>query len=220
MRLDREEALRYLGYGGAAPDPRTKELLESCAEEIESLSTIRVAHRVYPDLTVEGDAVRFGGVSFQSRDLARTLSGCTGAVVLCATLGAQADRIRARASRTDLARATVLDAAQSAYIEQVCDRFCASFRESGEAGGMSMTARYSPGYGDFPISCQPMLLALADATRRIGLTCGETFMLMPQKSVTAVIGLTAGEPRCGEGGEDRCRTCENRFTCRYGRRSL
>ena len=215
MQLDRAQALRYLGYGTAKPDARTAALLEDCAGEIEALSTIRTVHRVYSDIRVTETAVLIGGVAFQSRDLAGTLSGCRRAVILCATLGAGADRLRLRCSSTDLAKAAVMDAAQSAYIEQVCDRFCETFRESAEAEGLNLTARYSPGYGDLSIRYQPQLLALADAPRRIGLTCSDSCMLLPQKSVTAVIGLTAGEPHCG----DRCRSCENYAVCRYRRQS-
>jgi len=213
MQLDRTQALRYLGYGKNEPDARTAALLGECAAEIEALSTIRTIHRVYPDLCVTADTVSIGGVVFGSRDLAKTLAGCGRAVILCATLGAEADRLRLRCSSTDLAKAAVMDAAQSAYIEQVCDRFCETFRESFEAAGLNLTARYSPGYGDLSIRYQPQLLALADAPRRIGLICSDSCMLLPQKSVTAVIGLTAGEPHCG----DRCKSCENYAVCRYRR---
>jgi len=213
MQLDRAQALRYLGYGAAAPDARTDALLDECERELKTLSTARTVHRVYSDVYITEESSTIGGVIFRSRDLAGTLAGCSRAVILCATLGSQADRMRLRCGQTDLSKAAVMDAAQSACIEQICDRFCERFRGSDEADGLSLTARYSPGYGDFLITDQPKLLALADATRRIGLTCSDSYMLLPQKSVTAVIGLTAGEPRCG----DRCSACENYATCRYRR---
>jgi len=214
MQLDRAETLRYLGYGTHAPDERTDALIAECAKELEALPTVRHVERSFSDLVWSPEGVSVGGASFASRRLAETLSGCGQAVVLCATLGAAADRLRMRYIRTDLTKAAVMDAAQSAYIEQVCDAVCADLRQRYAPQGLSPTPRFSPGYGDFALSEQPMLLALANAPRRIGLTCSETFLLTPQKSVTAIIGLTRGTPTCG--GE-RCAVCEHRELCRFRR---
>jgi len=215
MQLDRAEALRYLGYGTHAPDERTDALLSDCARELEGLSTVRHTARRYADFAWDENGVSIGGARFESRQLAAALAGCEQAIAFCATLGAAADLLRMRYLQTDLTKAAVMDAAQSAYIEQVCDEACAALRLRCAREGYALTPRFSPGYGDLPLSDQPMLLALANAPKQIGLTCSESFMLTPQKSVTAIIGLTRGEPACG--GE-RCAVCEGRETCRFRRR--
>ena len=54
---------------------------------------------------------------------------------------------------------------------------------------MSLTVRFSPGYGDLPMNIQPDLLELTNARRDLGLTVGSNYMLSPIKSVTAIAGI-------------------------------
>ena len=55
--------------------------------------------------------------------------------------------------------------------------------------GLVPTRRYSPGYGDLPLSVQPALLDALDAGRRLGVTLTESLLMVPMKSVTAVVGI-------------------------------
>jgi cobalamin-dependent methionine synthase I len=47
--------------------------------------------------------------------------------------------------------------------------------------------RFSPGYGDWTLDNQPQVLQLAEA-ERIGITLTESNIMIPRKSVSAVIG--------------------------------
>ena len=51
-----------------------------------------------------------------------------------------------------------------------------------------MRWRFSPGYGDWPIDQQPELIRLAKAGE-IGVSLSSSMMLIPRKSITAIIGL-------------------------------
>jgi cobalamin-dependent methionine synthase I len=51
-----------------------------------------------------------------------------------------------------------------------------------------MKWRFSPGYGDWPLEQQPELIRLAHADK-IGVSLSSSLMLMPRKSITAIIGL-------------------------------
>ena len=55
--------------------------------------------------------------------------------------------------------------------------------------GETLVARYSPGYGDFPLAAQGALVSLLDTPRKVGVSLTSTFLLTPSKSVTAVIGV-------------------------------
>jgi hypothetical protein len=50
------------------------------------------------------------------------------------------------------------------------------------------TTRYSPGYGDFPLSVQQEIVRILDSGRKIGLTVTDTKLLVPRKSITALMG--------------------------------
>ena len=61
--------------------------------------------------------------------------------------------------------------------------------------GYMMKWRFSPGYGDWPIQQQPEILELAKGSV-IGVSLTESLMLMPRKSITAIIGLYHPAPDC------------------------
>ena len=59
------------------------------------------------------------------------------------------------------------------------------------APGESLVTRYSPGYGDWPLDAQRELLALLDTPRAIGVSLTDSLLMVPSKSVSAVIGVKA-----------------------------
>lgn len=69
--------------------------------------------------------------------------------------------------------------------------------------------------GDFPLSVQKDLLGGLEAGKRLGITLTEGGLMMPSKSVTAVIGISPVKGFCRTEG---CEACEKK-DCPY-RRSL
>ena len=87
-----------------------------------------------------------------------------------------------------MAEAVILDGCGSALVEQGCD---AAEREiSSRFPELYLTDRFSPGYGDLPLSLQKDLCTALDAQRRLGIYVNESMLMTPQKSVTAIIGLS------------------------------
>jgi cobalamin-dependent methionine synthase I len=85
-----------------------------------------------------------------------------------------------------MAEAVILDSGASILAEQ-----CAGILEEiirTQMGGFA-TGRYSPGYGDFPIEMQGQLIKAVDGPKTIGLTTNESYILIPRKSITAIIGM-------------------------------
>ena len=71
-------------------------------------------------------------------------------------------------------------------IENVLDNLCEDI--GGQVEGY-LTDRFSPGYGDFPFAQQPELCRVLDLPRRIGVTLSPGGLMIPQKSVTALVGV-------------------------------
>ena len=109
-----------------------------------------------------------------------------------------------------MADAVLLDAAGSAAIEAVCDAFCADL--AAELAPWHLTGRFSPGYGDYPLEEQKAVFRLLDVTRRIGVNLTESGLMIPQKSVTALIGVS-DTPQ--ENRRSGCGDCLGRFACVY-----
>ena len=110
----------------------------------------------------------------------------------------------------DMARAAVMDFCGSAWAESVCDEAEAEIRS--RFPGKYCTDRFSPGYGDLPLNLQADFLRVLDAGRKLGITANESFLLLPCKSVTAIVGLS-DRP---QGAKIRgCAYCAMREECAY-----
>lgn len=185
-QLNIDEVLRYMGCPPDRADPATRALAEDCAAQVLQTVTPRWTYRVF-DLDFEEGGVRMGGLLLPGEDLRTHLKGCERAALFCATLGAGADALIRRAESGDMARALALDCAAAAAVEEVCDQI--ELELQALFPGCSFPFRYSPGYGDLPLTLQGDLLALLDAPRRVGLTASASNILLPRKSVTAILGV-------------------------------
>ena len=200
--ISRRDGLRYLGlsgsniagtaaYGkniGANDDigcdqvgaDKIAELISSCEKQISEAAMPGYVYKRFKASECP--------LPFEGQDIKEHLEGCEYVILTAATLGQEVDRLIRRTEVTDMARAFVLDGLASAASEQVCRTADLALHE--RTPGLYMTWRFSPGYGDFPLSVQRMLLSLLDAERRIGLCVSDSGILTPRKSITGVIGLT------------------------------
>jgi hypothetical protein len=209
MTLDRAEALRYLAI--ARPDASSLEALEPVAAALEEALTPRFTFAAFPVRhTPEGEALEGSGLVLPGKMARTMLRECSDAVLLLCTLGAGFEaRLRAASAR-DMAQAAMLDACGSAYVEAGCDG--AEQAVAARFPGKFLTDRFSPGYGDLPLSLQPALCAALDSRRRLGVTVTESLLMLPVKSVSAVIGL-ADKPQPAR--IRGCGFCSRRETCEY-----
>lgn len=189
MKADRKETLRYLGYHGQALDARTEKMIEEMAEELEQNSLPKSIYREY-DCKTEGNLVEIGPLIIKSSHLSRNLRGCEKAVVLAATIGRTADMMIKKYSVLNMAKAAVVQAAGAAAIESYIDEVENKIRKEAAERSLYLRPRFSPGYGDFSLDYQKDVFQLLECSKRIGLTLTEGNLMMPTKSVTAVIGLT------------------------------
>ncbi|HWR21915.1 MAG TPA: Vitamin B12 dependent methionine synthase activation subunit [Feifaniaceae bacterium] len=208
MEVNRAEALRYLGYKrGQAPDERTESVLNACIPALQAAATFHSAH-IRVSARAEGETVLLGPLKLMSRALARHMEGCEEAYLFAATLGAGVDRLMQTYTKADLPAAVVLQACAAALLESCCDEAQANL-ESALGPGLMLRPRFSPGYGDLSLDCQPDILRVLDAPKKIGLSCTQTNMLTPTKSITAVMGIKPGKRRaakhdCSACGMERC----------------
>ena len=204
------EALRYLGAGGE--DAALRSQVEEALQTLRARLHARRIWRVFPLRRQEGAfALEGAGLSLSGRSAETMLGGCHHAALLVCTLGAEMDGLLLQAQRRDMARAVVLDACANALVEEACDQVEQEL--AARCAPWYLTDRFSPGYGDLPLTLQPALLAAVDATRRVGVHLTPSLLLTPQKSVTAVIGLAdTPQPARVRG----CAHCALRGNCAFG----
>ena len=168
-----------------------------------------------PDGSLAGTQFRPDG-----QDVPALLKDCSQVILMAVTLGSETERLLRTAQARSMGEAVILDAAAGAAVENVCDNLCRDLEA--QFSPRFLTDRFSPGYGDFPFSQQRAFFDLLDITRRIGdllditrrigVSLTESGLMLPQKSVTALMGL-ADTPQ--EHRHRGCASCRLFATCSF-----
>lgn len=233
LPFDKKEALRYFGCGGNGAVPAGMDaLFEECAREALAACVYRVCYAEF-DMKIEGETVDLGFTKTISRSLCRNLEGCGKVIAFAATVGMGLDRLISRYSSLSPVRGYAFQAIGAERIETLCDAFNQEISREYAAIGLYDRPRFSCGYGDFSIEAQPDFFRALDCTRKIGVTLGDSLLMTPSKSVTAVIGLSEtprkkntdyyyGGENQDEGqteerhAQDKCKNC-SAADCRFRR---
>lgn len=195
--VSRQDWLKALGAEGKADDSlmdRLKEAERLLLEAARPKAVYRIMDR---------DDVKTEGFSLEKH-----LEGCHKVAVMALTLGIGVDNLIRKMQVTDMAEAVILDSGASVLVESLCDKFEGIIKENISEYA---TARFSPGYGDSPLSMQKSVIAYVDGQRKIGLNVTSGNLMIPRKSVTALIGL-ADHPVAGRLAT--CGECVLKSKCR------
>lgn len=213
LRVEQKELYRYLGYGNKEPDAEIRALAEDCLKELAGAVRPRFFSREFPLRLLPDQTVDVSCFAVRSQNLWRNLQGCEKVILFAATLGTGVDLLLRRYSRLSMSRALVLQAAGTAAIEAFCDEENERLKDEYEEQGYYLRPRFSPGYGDVPLSIQRDLLGILEAEKRVGITLTDSLIMIPSKSVTAVIGAGKEPAGCILKG---CESCEKK-DCRFRR---
>jgi hypothetical protein len=131
-----------------------------------------------------------GGLTFTSKKLSAFLHYCRETVFMAATAGsAIMGAIKEKTRQDDLAAAVVYDATASemtdAGLDWIMDYLNQHLRREGKA---LLPRRFSAGYADFNLENQRAIYDMLQMGK-IGVTINPNFILLPEKSVTAISGI-------------------------------
>lgn len=219
MFIDKKEVLRYLRYRGHDADSATDAVIDECISICDGAAKSLFVYSYFDisrsdgGITVEGTNIVLTG-----KNIARHLDGCSCCAVMAATIGINIDNLIRRFEQEDIAKAVILDTCASVCIEALCDEISAKIADEQSENGCVTTSRFSPGYGDLPLGLQSGILSALSAGKRIGLTLTRSDIMIPRKSVTAIIGIkpadyiAGGKAGCaaeaGMSGKGKCASCE------------
>lgn len=208
MELNIDEALRYLGAGRQAP-PELRREVEDTARRLTARLQPRYTYRVF-SLERKDGTLRLpeADLTLPGKDAQTMLADCGRVVLLGCTLGVEFESMLRAEQARDMAKAVLLDACGSAWVEAGCDQVEREI--AARFPGQYLTDRFSPGYGDLPLSMQPSICAALDLGRRLGVHVSERFLMNPSKSVTALIGISDRPQMARIRG---CAYCAMRETC-------
>lgn len=184
---DRSEILRYLGYRG-------NEITEVVEENIKAaiaLSNKCIAVKyVWKPFTLlkekEGLTLEGSDMVLKGKSIARHLKKSTRIILFCVTIGSEFDREIQKQMVKNPSLGVILNACGIQAVEKAAD---AVQKEAEESLECKSGVRFSPGYGDLPLETQEDVMRILDAAKLCGVTINESFLMNPQKSVTAIAGL-------------------------------
>lgn len=202
------ETLHFLGWRGTPIEPELLEQINTLILRVKDSLRPRVMVRrfaIEADGSLRGTAFRPEG-----QDVQAMLSSSHEAVLLAATLGADSEQMLLKEQVRNRAQALLLDAVLSAAIEAVCDQEEHALRAELAKHNLYLTDRFSPGYGDMPIAQTKEICEVLSSSRTIGLTVSKSGIMIPRKSVTAIMGVSRiPQPRRASG----CAVCNMRDRC-------
>lgn len=188
LDVKKSEIYRYLGYTKNAP---VVENVEAMVDEIlQNVLQNSKPAVCYKRFTLSfSKRIDFGFVTIDSKDLAVNLAGCHEAIVFAATIGLYTDVQIKKEAILSPARACVYQAVGAAVIEAVCDDFNDWIRSTEASFGNTLRPRYSPGYGDVSLEVQKDIFRELNCAKMAGITLSDSLHMIPEKSVTAIIGI-------------------------------
>ena len=215
INIKDEEVLRYLEYKGQIIDDNLKETINQCKNITKARINPRYTFRVYSIKKNKG-IIEFEGsnLKLESRDLYKVLKDCNKCILMAATIGLDIEKDIRKYSLTELTKGIIIDSCATTAIEEVCDMVQEEVQNNILEDGQYTTLRYSPGYGDLPIEKNKDILNLINGQKEIGLTITTNGIMIPRKSVIAIIGISDNKL---SQVKKSCKNCNNKDTCKFKR---
>ena len=202
---DLDEALGYLGYDGQNLSDGLLARLYAATGKCAALKP-RGVFRVFDrDCVALGEEARVRqgssrglasrylaenqALALPGEDIARHLEGASAVAVLAVTLGYESERLIRRETALSATDGLLLDAVASAMAEDAVRTLHECVKAWAAECGLRAGSRFSPGYGDLSLEVQPDLLTALDAARLLGISVTDAHLLVPAKSITAIVGL-------------------------------
>lgn len=205
--INSEKVLHSLGYRGNHKVPArivslVNEYIEHACDVIEPACsyTIRdIAWVKSPVISIQGS-----GIFFESNIIAELLGQCEKTALFIVTIGGRLEEMVSQIARDRLVlQARVLDAIGSVAVESVADYAQDMVSKVASTMGLYISRRFSPGYCDWSISQQSALFQAMNGDNA-GVQLTEQCLMIPQKSVSGIIGIGHSEVE----SYNPCKTCK------------
>lgn len=192
--IPKGDVMRRLGYPSAGHDLSggMDEILDSAMAEAGRLMELRTSHRILGVASNDGIRILFkdSNLIIESAMVAKLLRRAPVVVCLAATAGIALDKAVSSAMEAgEMTEAVMLDAIGSETVEAAVDELhWKILKERAAENGLKVTPRFSPGYGDWRLTVQSDLVR-ASGGPSIGISVTPSSLMIPRKSVTAVLGF-------------------------------
>lgn len=189
--LNLSEIKRYSGLDKYAEFPT--HLLDQACTEAYILAQPQASWQIYNYDASKATIMAPQPLILHSPKIIHYLSQAVQIAVITLTIGPKLEqKVNEYFTLGEYTSGLLLDAAGTAAVEVAADQVCEFIKNQAAQQGYLVLPRFSPGYGQWDITVQPLILDLANG-HEINVTVTESCMLLPRKSITAVIGFVPNQ---------------------------
>ena len=208
----KKEVLRTERIDAAAKDGRSNSIkmsLDECLRKARSLAVPKYFYAEKNILRIGNGFIEIEGpVTFSTGKIPSFISGAGRLVLSVVTIG---DGIEKEAgvltSGKDVLNGYLLDRIGSFAVESLAENLEKKLRKDYSTRGKSLSARFSPGYCDWPVEEQFKMIKAIDFSKA-GVELTEGCMMVPKKSISAIAAVAdEGVFKASMSG---CDICENK----------
>jgi len=189
----REKIYQRLGYKRKTTEISAKQMEETDCFIHEASRLISLKGSLLRMAILQNDSEKIilpENLTFKSKKLSAFLRNCGETVLMGATAGSVImEAIKEKTRQDDLAAAVVYDATASemtdAALDWMTDYFNQLIRREGKT---LLPRRFSAGYADFNLENQKSIYEMLQM-KKFGVAITSEFILLPEKSVTALSGI-------------------------------
>ena len=212
LKIDEEEVLRYQGYHRNKAGETSEIILQITREEIEQGYCLFEPKGIYSKVMIknissEGRINLENGLCLEiNNSMLNLLKGTRYLAFGLSTIGNQLEeKVVELFAKNEYPKAMALDA-----VGTVASKFLSNYIQSvicqeAKEQNFQTTKYFSPGSGDWNISQQKNIFQIIPAGK-IGVKLTESYMMIPKKSLSWVIGM-GKEIIIPSKGDDSCKTC-------------
>jgi len=212
LKIDEEEVLRYLGYHRNKAGETSEIILQITREEIEQGYCLFEPKGIYSKVMIknissEGRINLENGLCLEiNNSMLNLLKGTSYLAFGLSTIGNQLEeKVAELFAKNEYPKAMALD-----VVGTVASKFLSNYVKSlicqeAKEQNFQTTKYFSPGSGDWNISQQKNIFQIIPAGK-IGVKLTESYMMIPKKSLSWVIGM-GKEIIIPSKGDDSCKTC-------------
>lgn len=219
LDLDKEEILRYQGYSRKKVKEPNQNILRITEEEINRGYSLFKPQGIYSLIKIKGSALE-GRINLESglifkfaKSIIKQLKGASHLLVGVVTIGDLLEKkVSELFSHGEFPQALALDAVGTVAVEDFSRKVRKLARQEAIEQGFKTSRHFSPGYSGWEVSQQEIVFKSIPSDN-IGVRLSKGFMMLPQKSLSWVIGA-GKEIIVSSEEENKCKDCQSKY-CNY-----
>jgi hypothetical protein len=219
LDLDEEEILRYQGYSRNKVKEPNQNILRITEEEINRGYSLFKPQGIYSLIKIKGSALE-GRINLESglifrfaKSIIKQLKGASHLLVGVVTIGDLLEKkVSDLFSQGEYPRALTLDVIGTVAVEDFSRKVRKLARQEVIEQGFNTSRHFSPGYSGWEVSQQEIVFKSIPSDN-IGVSLTKGFMMLPQKSLSWVIGA-GKEIIVSSEEENKCKDCQSKY-CNY-----